>query len=87
MKRLYTEEQVFRMLRRKVRKYEIKDKEHATDVFFALMDDTLLNHVFLDILDDLYDTNFISPETHEEVSDMLYMYYGDIITKFIDKEF
>lgn len=86
MAKLLTPEQAKRAFRKEARKYEIESSEHLTTVLFDYMDDKLLAGTYFDTLLDLYTVGYLSEESFDEATEAIYLYYGDLITEFVNKE-
>lgn len=85
MNRLYTQEQVFRAFRKEMRKYQIQSIDQLKEVLFNYMDERFIHDTYLDILTDLYGEGYLTEDTFDEAIDALYLYYGDLVSEFIQE--
>ncbi len=84
MRRLYTKQQVFRAIRKRLRDYPaVREYDAVRNLLFDLMEDKFLNDVYLDFVADLYNEDYINQEVFDEASDAMYMYYGDLIEQYL----
>jgi len=83
MLRLYTKEQVFRAIRKHLKQHlNITNCDGQRELAFELMDDKLVNHIYLDLLVDFYSAGLIEEEEFDAAYDAMYLYYGDIIEEY-----
>lgn len=84
MLRLYTRSQVYRACRKELKKHRVSGVELARNILFRLMDTRLIPNTYLDYLSDLYAAEYIEEYTFDEAFDAIHLYYGDLITQFIE---
>lgn len=85
--RLLTKEQTFRAFRKTLRSYPDIHADQVEDVLWEYVDDKAINFVFLDILEELYEADYITTDEMEVVRDAMYLYYGDLVREFIEEEY
>jgi hypothetical protein len=85
--RLLTKEQTFRAFRKTLRGYPNIEADQVEDVLWEYVDETAINYVFLELLEDLYETDYITYDELEVVRDAMYLYYGDLVKQFIEQEY
>jgi hypothetical protein len=85
--RLLTKEQTFRAFRKSLRAYPDIQANQIEDVLWEYVDETAINYVFLELLEDLYEMDYITTDELEAVRDAMYLYYGDLVKEFIEQEY
>lgn len=84
MRRIYTAEQVYRAFRKALKQHEIITINQLRNILFGVMEDHLFNDTYLDCLSDLYDAGYIDQDTFDEAFEAMYLYYGDLVTEFVE---
>jgi hypothetical protein len=84
MLRLYTAEQVYRAFRKELKQHQIHTIDQLRDILFDMMESRLMPQTYLDYLTDLYDSEYIDQDTFDDAFEAIYLYYGDLITSFIE---
>jgi hypothetical protein len=85
--RLLTKEQTFRAFRKALRDYPGIHADQIEDVLWEYLDDKAINYIFVEILEDLYEADYLTYDELEASRDAMILYYGDLVKEFIRQEY